>query len=656
MRKLISSIMLLFVPLMLFWGMEISADAMTKEEKELLDSLGIEYNVDENGDFKEFVVSETSSRFPTERLFELAKQYDAYSSTPLSKEVGRYWVYGVINEEGTTAEFHIIDEESNISIFTGYPDLTCYNDSQNNFFALHYEDMNSEEPYCYGKGNHTLDENGRHPFEEYYRNESGEFVISVKRDDERLYKFDENGQLKYSEEYATNIIYDADGKAIKKTLYPASYYEALNETDSENRTESDSSSEPSFEVSNVSLGFGLVVPIEVADEVQAIMDKNGGNWYSETGEINLEILEVIHTAEEAKELGMDLQEYKEKKENVNYTEVIQSNGGNLSLVAKKELLGIPQEHLLNAVEMVEEENVSEDISKEQIAKELFNIINEYRIENGIEPLDNSDVLLQKVADIRAEESCYIMDAAHSRPLVGNASSLGVGENLANFSLSLTMTSKDIAQNIFEAWKSSSGHNKNMLNTDYTQGNLGVSFIKGENGLRVIVSHDFNIGNYSETINETIEKMIEAGAQVPGKNDSIEEYYNKVLGNSITKPKEEKKAEYSMALGTITEEEFNSGVLFNMMLVTDDGNDEYAQSVIAAVHSQMQSFGYSEGRGGRMLGRSHPIRFGTDVQAAADSIVSDMFGIMFSGGTCYEFTYVRKAANGYVFDFQVEKVN
>ena len=39
-------------------------------------------------------------------------------------------------------------------------------------------------------------------------------------------------------------------------------------------------------------------------------------------------------------------------------------------------------------------------------------------EKGVEYLHE---LLQKVADIRAEESCYISNATHSRPLVGNAS-------------------------------------------------------------------------------------------------------------------------------------------------------------------------------------------------------------------------------------------
>ena len=111
MRKWIYKMILAFVPFLMFFGMEISTNAMTQEEKELLDKLKVEYRVDENGDFKEFVVSETDSRFPNEVLIELAKEYpgkDGFS------RIGKYTVYGKTNNEETMAEFYIIDEETGI--------------------------------------------------------------------------------------------------------------------------------------------------------------------------------------------------------------------------------------------------------------------------------------------------------------------------------------------------------------------------------------------------------------------------------------------------------------------------------------------------------------------------------------------------------------
>ena len=135
MRKWIYKMILAFVPFWMFFGMEISTNAMTQEEKELLDKLKVEYRVDENGDFKDFVVSETDSRFPNEVLIELAKEYpgkDGYS------RIGKYTVFGKTNNEGTLAEFYIIDEETGINIFWGHPNFTMYHDNQNNFHFFSY--------------------------------------------------------------------------------------------------------------------------------------------------------------------------------------------------------------------------------------------------------------------------------------------------------------------------------------------------------------------------------------------------------------------------------------------------------------------------------------------------------------------------------------
>lgn len=112
---------------------------------------------------------------------------------------------------------------------------------------------------------------------------------------------------------------------------------------------------------------------------------------------------------------------------------------------------------------------------------------------------------------------------------------------------------------------------------------------------------------------------------------------------------------AMELYTITEEEFQVGVVFNMMeVVTDIADDEYTRAVIQGVHEQMQSRGYTKGSVAGMLGRCHPIRFGEDVQTAVDSLCMDMSGILFNGGNHYDIFIVQKAANGYIFNLEVEQ--
>ena len=136
----------------------------------------------------------------------------------------------------------------------------------------------------------------------------------------------------------------------------------------------------------------------------------------------------------------------------------------------------------------------------------------------------------------------------------------------------------------------------------------------------------------------------------------EEVADEDMGDEVVKTPEENEPtqEVNQNLTVITEEEFQAGVMFNTMVNSLAADDEFTKAVIDSANSIMGGFGYTNGSGGRMIGRSHPIRFGEDVDTAAGNIAMDMYGILNSGGSCYQFIGVDKAANGYIFKFEVEK--
>ena len=107
----------------------------------------------------------------------------------------------------------------------------------------------------------------------------------------------------------------------------------------------------------------------------------------------------------------------------------------------------------------------EDLGAEEFNRQLFELINEYRSSKGIYEFEYSDALAE-AATIRASEC--VEKYSHSRPNgdslaqlykeVGIKKQTGANENLA------CINTDDTPQAAFEAWKNSSGHNKNMLST------------------------------------------------------------------------------------------------------------------------------------------------------------------------------------------------
>lgn len=500
-KKIIRLAIMIFLPLILCAGVTLPVYAMSNEEKELFDMLGVEYTLDENGDFKGFIVDETS-HLTVEQRRAIVQKYGQKA------QVGEYKVYTTVADDPDIINVAIYDKNSKWVLIAddwgGSEMSTIYFDANDDFFALHYEDHYGKDLKSYAIGNMIMDEKYNHnPIEEYYKNEDGIFNIKYKTEGRYHYSYDENGELYQWKDYDTGITYDADDNPI---------FKHINTTDTAGLYES--------------------VPYDVADEVQHLVDANGGsfNIYREDldGYITMpEISQLLYESGMARKLGVTLEEY--RKEHDAYKEYTSKIVYGVSVRA--DILEVPQEHLWNTPEALEEGEITADISEDGIAEELSKLINDYRVENGLNPLDSSDSLLQQVADLRAKEATYVMDGAHSRPMGGNASdSFNIGENLAMISFKQTMSNEEIAQKIFEAWKKSQSHNSNMLHKDYKLGALGVQFVKQDGKLVVYVSNDFSrLSDYQNRISDTIKKRIEIGPQVPGNIESMEDYYVKLYG-------------------------------------------------------------------------------------------------------------------------------
>lgn len=114
--------------------------------------------------------------------------------------------------------------------------------------------------------------------------------------------------------------------------------------------------------------------------------------------------------------------------------------------------------------------------------ELLGYLNGYREEAGVSPL-TMDNELNKLATIRALETAWARepkDIAHTRPdgrswstvfTDMNYDYLMIGENIA--------AGQTSASKVSTAWKNSSGHYKNMVNTEFTKVGFGYAKVNGK---------------------------------------------------------------------------------------------------------------------------------------------------------------------------------
>lgn len=106
---------------------------------------------------------------------------------------------------------------------------------------------------------------------------------------------------------------------------------------------------------------------------------------------------------------------------------------------------------------------------EDVERDLMRLINDYRVENGIKALD-IDYNVKSLSDIRVAEFSSNTSNRHSRPDGSSWNTVGDvnGENSAVISIR-----ENNAQAIFNAWKSSTGHDQNMLRREFNSFYISV---------------------------------------------------------------------------------------------------------------------------------------------------------------------------------------
>ena len=107
--------------------------------------------------------------------------------------------------------------------------------------------------------------------------------------------------------------------------------------------------------------------------------------------------------------------------------------------------------------------------------EFLELINRYRQENGMAPLKVSGALAvaaQLHSEDMAAQNYFSHTSLDGRTFVDRIRQAGytyntwLGENIA--------AGYDTAQAVFEAWRSSTGHNANMLNSNFVVIGIGIA--------------------------------------------------------------------------------------------------------------------------------------------------------------------------------------
>ncbi len=130
--------------------------------------------------------------------------------------------------------------------------------------------------------------------------------------------------------------------------------------------------------------------------------------------------------------------------------------------------------------------ISDDAMGQVVSNEIIRLINEYRVENGLEEYTVKKSMNQGAA-VRAAEFAAYPSLAHTRPdgtskgyvykdLFGG-SFLSSGENLTGDNVSNSKTLSDYAETIVQNWKDSSGHNAQLLYESRQYIGCGICFNK-----------------------------------------------------------------------------------------------------------------------------------------------------------------------------------
>ncbi|MGM0238048.1 CAP domain-containing protein [Enterococcus sp. AZ103] len=171
--------------------------------------------------------------------------------------------------------------------------------------------------------------------------------------------------------------------------------------------------------------------------------------------------------------------------------------------------GVPKDD--TSIDDNEGSGISDIGLQTEISKLVFQKINAYRAELGKQQLQTSS-LLQGCGNIRANDLTERYD--HVRPdgmrvntfvnesMDYKSSGAFTGENIFTFPYEVrTATPDEYATKVFEGWKSSDGHNKNMINGNANDGTIGVKVLKdGTNywNTYVVLITGYNKDYVSET--------------------------------------------------------------------------------------------------------------------------------------------------------------
>lgn len=149
--------------------------------------------------------------------------------------------------------------------------------------------------------------------------------------------------------------------------------------------------------------------------------------------------------------------------------VVQTNNNYLGSVNVKYVkLIYPTTNTSNV--KIENKEITSELTNDEI--EVFNLINQKRIENGLTSLKIDDEL-QNVARIKAQDMVDSNYFSHTSPIYGSPFDM-----IKKFGISYKTAGENIAGNstnsgAVEAWMNSSSHRANILNSSYNYTGIGV---------------------------------------------------------------------------------------------------------------------------------------------------------------------------------------
>lgn len=153
--------------------------------------------------------------------------------------------------------------------------------------------------------------------------------------------------------------------------------------------------------------------------------------------------------------------------------IVQVEGDFIGAVSKKYVKAIyPNSSNTGNANTGNNSQTTTDSSMNSDEKEVFNLINKQRTNNGLQAL-NVDNEVQRVARIKAEDMVANNYFSHNSPIYGSPFDM-----LKNFKISYKTAGENIAANssnsgAVNSWMNSSGHKANILNSNFNYTGIGV---------------------------------------------------------------------------------------------------------------------------------------------------------------------------------------